>query len=148
MTQEEFIKILEEKGYTYGFYGNRIVVTHFGSILLESLETLPPGVIFANNGDVLLDSLQIFSGNAEFENKGGVYLSSLHTIPGGIVFNNGGFVMCRIPKAIQFKNKGSVYLHYLNINTALFKFKVEGISSKRLLNKMISLGIFDKESRS
>jgi len=65
MTQEEFIDILDKKGYSYKIRGNKIIVTHGGSVLLDSLSlsfsgfstSLPSGVVFRNGGDVYLDAL-------------------------------------------------------------------------------------------
>ena len=60
MTREAFIKELEEKGYPYSEEGNKIVVTHHangGGVNLESLTSLPSGVVFKNGGDVFLRSL-------------------------------------------------------------------------------------------
>ena len=57
MTREEFIEVLDDNGYSYEMEGNKIVVTNEGSVWLESLTSLPPGVEFRNKGDVDLDSL-------------------------------------------------------------------------------------------
>ena len=57
MTQEAFIAILDEEGYSYKIEGDKIVVTHNGYVDLRSLTSLPPGVEFRNGGDVDLRSL-------------------------------------------------------------------------------------------
>ena len=72
MTQEEFIEILDEEGYSYKIEGDKIVVTHNGYVDLRSLTSLPPGVVFKNGGNV--------------------NLSALTSIPPGVVFKNGGDV--------------------------------------------------------
>ena len=88
MTQEAFIKVLDEKDYSYEMEGDKIVVTHGGDdVWLNSLETLPPGVKFKNGGYVYLGSL-----------IGGCFED--------------------------------------------WKGNIEGIDSKRLLNFMISKGVF------
>ena len=63
MTREEFIQVLEERGYSHKIEGDKLVVTYRGNVLLGSLKSLPPDV--------------------EFKNKGGVYLRSLKTLPPG-----------------------------------------------------------------
>jgi hypothetical protein len=110
MTREEFIKVLDEKGYSYAIKGDRVIVTHSGGVYLDSLRTLPQGI--------------------EFNNGRGVNLESLRTLPQGIEFNNGGYV-----------NLMSLIGGWLSF----WEGNIEGIKYKRLLNKMISLGLFDKK---
>jgi hypothetical protein len=66
MTREEFIKILDDKGYAYEIKRDKVIVLQ-GSAHLQALETLPSGIVFNNVGDVYLDSLE--------------------TLPSGIVFS-------------------------------------------------------------
>ena len=78
MKKEEFINVLkQEKKYLYEIQGDKIIVTHNGSVFLGSLETLPPGVEFRNGGSVWLDSLENLPPGVEFRNDGGVRLGSL-----------------------------------------------------------------------
>ena len=72
MTREEFIQVLEKKGYSYKIEGDKLVVTHEGRVDLRSLQTLPTSV--------------------EFRNGGNVDLRSLETLPPGVEFKNGGYV--------------------------------------------------------
>jgi hypothetical protein len=70
MTNEEFIKILDKKGYSYEIEGDKIIVTHDWDVYLESLTSIPPGVEFKNGGGVHLGSLvsgwfEDWSGNIE-----------------------------------------------------------------------------------
>ena len=88
MTREEFIKVLEEKGYSYEMERNKIVVTHEGTVYLNSLETLPSGVEFRNGGYVFLDSLKTLSPGVEFRNVGSVHSDSLFDSLFGGWFNN------------------------------------------------------------
>ena len=106
---EEFIGVLEEKGYSYNLEGNKIVVTRNSGVYLGSLKTLPPGVQFENGGDVYLGSLETLPPGVEFKNEGPVDLRSLI----------GGFF-----------NK--------------WDGNIDGVEPKRLLNKMISMGMFDR----
>jgi hypothetical protein len=109
MTREAFIKVLDEKGYSYEKRGNKIVVTHEGHVELESLTSLPS--------------------RTEFRNRGYVYLDSLTSLPSDVVFGNGREI-------------------YLDSLTGDFFSKwggnIDGINKKRLLNKMISLGLFER----
>ena len=109
MTGEEFIEVLDEKGYSYEIEGDKIVVTHGRGVWLDSLKTIPSGVKFKNRGGVDLDSLKTLSPGVEFKNGGTVWLKSLV----GDMFSN-------------------------------WSGNIEGINSKRLLNVMISKGIFER----
>jgi len=81
---------------------------------------------------------------------GDVNLHSLTTIPEGIVFSNGGDVslssLTTLPEGTVFSNKGRVHLESL-IGGWDFRWKgnIKGIDSKRLLNKMISIGLFNRK---
>ena len=127
MTQEEFIAILDEKGYSYKIEGDKIVVTHKGGVILDSLTSIPPGVEFRNNGRVILDSLTSLPPGFEFKNGGHVYLESLTSISPGVKFNNEG---------------------YVSLNSLVggwvdeWSGNIKGIESKRLLNLMIKRGMF------
>ncbi len=50
MTQEEFIEVLDNKGYSYEIEGDKIVVSYQWTVNLESLKKLPSGVEFNNGG--------------------------------------------------------------------------------------------------
>lgn len=77
MKRGEFVGALKEKGYSYETKGNKIVVTHRGSVNLKSLKTIPPGVEFRNTENVWLDSLETVPSGVEFRNSGNAYLGSL-----------------------------------------------------------------------
>jgi len=128
MTQEAFISILDKKGYSYKIEGDRIVVTHGGIVGLDSLTSLPPGVEFKNGFHVYLDSLTSLPLGVEFKNKGGVWLDSLTSISPGV----------------EFRNKGGVLLRDLIGRFGDWNGNIEGIDSKRLLNKMIKDGVFER----
>ena len=128
MTQEEFIKALDRRGYSYEIKEDKIVVTHKKWILLNTLETLPPGVEFKNIGDVDLDSLETLPPGVGFKNKGYVDLQSLKTISPGV----------------EFRNKGGVLLRDLIGGFGDWSGNIEGIDEKRLLNKMIKDGVFER----
>ena len=126
MTQEEFIKVLEEKGYSYEIEGDKIVVTQERTVDLGSLTSLPPGV--------------------EFKNEGGVDLRSLTSIPPGVEFRNGGSVdlgsLTSLPPGVEFRNGRDVYLRLTGGWITECEGNIEGIDYKRFLNFMISKGMF------
>ena len=147
MTQDEFIKVLKKKGYSYELEGDNIVVTHEGDVNLESLKSLPPGVEFKNGGGVDLESLTSIPPGVEFRNEGGVDLESLTSLPTGVEFSNGGSValnsLTSLPTGVEFRNKGDVWLDSLiGGHFSDWKGNIEGIDSKRLLNLMIKQGVF------
>ncbi len=127
MTREEFIKVLDEKGYSYDIEGDKIEVTEDRLVLLGSLKTLPPCVEFNNVGYVDLSSLETLPPGVEFNNEGSVNLESLETLPPGVEFNNKGIV-----------NLNSLIGSLLNE----WKGLIKDITSKSLLNGMIKRGVF------
>ena len=132
MTREEFIQVLDEKGYSYEIEGDKIVVTDNtdkGYVDLGSLTTLPPGV--------------------KFENVGQVYLDRLSSLPSGVVFKNAWYVnlksLTSISPDVVFKNGGDVNLESL-VGDWFDEWvgNIEGVDSNRLLNVMISKGLFER----
>jgi hypothetical protein len=146
MTREEFIDILDRKGYSYEIEGDKIIVTNEGTVYLGSLTSLPSGVEFKNVGNIFLDSLRELPSDVEFKNGGGVWLDSLTSLPPGLKFKNKEDVyldsLTSLPPGVVFKNAdvqmGSLIGGWLND----WKGNIEGIDSKRLLNFMISKGMF------
>jgi hypothetical protein len=112
MTREEFIEILDDKGYFYVEKGGKIVITCYKDIWMESIISLPLGIEFKNHGEVWLDSLT------------------------------------SIPPDVEFTNGRNVYLKFL-IGGWFDEWSgnIQGIKPNRLLNKMIELGLFDKEKK-
>jgi len=129
MTREEFTKILDEKGYSYEIEGDKIIVTPKSDVYLNSLPSIPPSVEFKNEGDVGLGSLTSLPPSVEFKNEGDVGLGSLTSLPPGLVFKNVGYVYLGSLVGGWFQD---------------WKGNIEGIDSKRLLNSMISKGVFER----
>ena len=127
MTQKEFIKVLDEKGYSYKIEGDKIVVTYEGDVFLRALTSLPPDVEFGNGGSVRLDSLTSIPPGVEFRNRGYVYLDSITSIPPGVVFKN--------VYDVKLDSLTGGWFDYWEGN-------IEGIDNKRLLNLMIKKGMF------
>ena len=147
MTREEFIKELDREGYSYKIEGDKLVVTYDNTVQLPSLKTLPPGVEFKNEGNVYLYSLETIPPGVEFKNGGGVFLPSLKTLPPGLEFKNGWYVdlssLETLPPGVEFKNGGDVDLSSLVGGWFEdWKGNIKGIDSNRLLNLMISKGVF------
>ena len=113
---------------------------------MGSLTSLPSGVEFKNVGNIFLDSLRELPSDVEFKNGGGVWLDSLTSLPPGLKFKNKEDVyldsLTSLPPGVVFKNAdvqmGSLIGGWLNE----WKGNIEGIDSKRLLNFMISKGMF------
>ena len=141
MKKEEFIEVLKNRKYLYEIQGDKIIVTHNGSVDLENLKTLPPGVEFKNGGWVDLRSLETLPPGVEFKNRGFVYLSSLETLPPGVHFKNGGWVdlssLETLPPGVEFNNGGNVWLSGLGWVDHNKRIRIEGVDNKRLLHLMI-----------
>ena len=94
-------------------------------------------------------SYKIEGGKVIVTGDGYVDLRSLTSLPPGVVFKNGGGVdlgaLTSLPPGVVFNNEGSVYLGSL-VGGSFNRWKgnIEGIDSKRLLNVMISLGLFER----
>ena len=131
MTQEAFIKELGIDHYSYKTEGDKIVVTDGDS---------------EGNFDLYLGSIP---SDVIFRNPGYVDLLYIDNIPSGVDFRNGGDVrfssVTSIEKDVHFNNDGEVYLKSIFVSWAHYwKGNIDGIDSKRLLNKMISMGLFDR----
>jgi len=96
---------------------------------LESLTSLPPGVEFSNGRSVLLYALTSLPPDVVFRNEGNVWLNALTSLPPGVEFKNGKGVRLRDLIGDWFNR---------------WKGNIEGIDSKRLLNLMISKGVFER----
>ena len=146
MKKEEFIEVLKRKNYLYEIQGDKIIVTHDGSVNLGSLETLPPGVEFMNRGSVYLWSLKTLPPGVEFKNGGYVNLENLKTLPPGVHFKNEGYVYLSsletLPPGVEFNNGGDVWLSGLGWVDHNKRIRIEGVDNKRLLHLMISKGLF------
>ena len=127
MTNEEFIEVLDEKGYSYKIKGDSIVVTHKGEVNLESITSLPPVLKFKNRGYVSLKSLTSLHPGVWFVNGGSVFLESTTSLSPGVEFNNRGMVY--LPSLIggQFNKWAG---------------NIRGIDDNRLMHFMISKGMF------
>ena len=149
MTREEFIKALKAKSYSYEIVGDKLIVTHSGSVNLRSLKTLPSGVEFKNREDVYLTKLVTLPSGVEFNNGGYVNLSSLETLPSRQRFNNKGDIelakLSTIHSGVEFKNEGDVYLEALTGDWfSEWEGNIEGIGNKTILNTMIKRELFSE----
>ena len=170
MTQKEFIKVLDESGYSYQIKGDRIIVTHEDDVDLQTLDTIPSdvefenggdhaitsissGVVFRNSGHVIMRSLPSLPSGVEFENAGNVGLPKCTSLPPVMEFKNEGLVVLTsitsISPGVNFKNGGDVFLGMVKIGRSLiggffsdWQGNMVGIDSNRLLNVMIKQGVF------
>ena len=148
MTREKFIKELDDLGYSYEIEGNKIIVTHSEShVDLNHLTHIPSNIIFNNVMDVDLESIKYVPPGVEFRNKGSVYLASVISISPDSIFNNGWAIdlgpLKKIPPSVVFNNKGWVNLDWFGSSWE-WKGNIKGIGGNRLLNKMISLELFNR----
>ena len=149
MTREEFIKVLKNKKYSYEIKGDKIVVTYKRVVYLDSITSLPSGVVFKNEGNVNLPTLTSLPPGVVFRNGGYVDLRSLTSLSPGVEFENKGNVwlesLTSLPPGVEFRNRGDVYLNSLTGDwLGNWSGNIEGIDSKRLLNLMINKGIFER----
>ena len=132
MTQEEFIKVLEEKDYSYEIEGDKIIVTYKGDVYLSTKSWTPPDVP-----------------DEELSNRWAEWLNLLTSLPSGVEFRNERHVyleaLTSLPPGVEFRNEGDVDLGAL-IGGWFYEWKgnIEGIDSKRLLNLMIKQGLFER----
>ena len=163
MTREEFIKVLNNLNYNYDTLYGKITIVGCGyhtTAYLNSLTSIPPGVVFKNLGQVQLNSLTSLPPGTEFRNGEIVDLDSLTSLPPDVLFENKGGVrlgsLTSIPPGVEFRNRRDVVLKSLLSSVPPVAFagvgsfyhwagNIKGIGSKRLLNKMISIGLFEKK---
>jgi len=109
MTQEEFIAILDEKGYSYKIENEKLIVDYNGYVDFSDIKKLPKGIVFKNKNDIWFESLEVLPSDVVFENGGAVYLDNIKVLPGGVIFENGGRVELngveKLPNGIRFKNE-------------------------------------------
>lgn len=142
MTREAFIKVLGKKGYPYEIVGDKIVVnaevgnpgySGDGFLYLGDLKSLPPNVHFKVSGNIYLNALAHLPSGISFGGRGWmVKLNSLRSIPSDTRFGINASIRSIIGPA-----GGYGYFHAWEGN-------IKGIDPKRLLDKMVSLGLFDK----
>ena len=130
MTTQEFIQTLEDRNYSYEIKENKIVVTHDGDVILfNNFNSIPSGVEFNNKGVVYLYELKDLQSGVMFNNKGDIVLDSIKNISPDAKFNNSGNIRLEFLDGIWFDK---------------WNGNIKGIGYKRLLNKMVSLGLFDR----
>jgi hypothetical protein len=171
MTQEEFIKVLESKGYEYDISGDSIIINEGDKknnivslekidsmpsdvefskncvgVRLNNLKELPPRVYFNNSSYVNLESLEYINTEVEFNNGAMIHLDSLKELNTNVKFNNRGYVafnaLEKISPDFEFNNDGNVY--FRNFSTKTWDYSIDGINSTRLLNFVISKGLLER----
>lgn len=84
--------------------------------------------------------------------KWDIFLNYLTSLLPGVIFENRGILWLNsvrsIPSGVEFRNEGAINLETLLGGWAdEWEGNIEGISPNRLLNKMVSDGLFDKEKK-
>ena len=79
----------------------------------------------------------------------GISLDALTSLPPGVKFRNEGDVylhsLTSIPPGVEFRNDGTIRLKsLLGGYSDEWRGNIKGINSKRLLNLMISKGVFER----
>ena len=158
MTQEEFIKVLEEGSYSYKIEGDKIVVltgvsNGFTHHIFVNFKSLPPGVVFRNTGGVHLESLKSLPPGVEFKNGGDVHLESLKSLPPDVQFRtwDEGMVylnsLTSIPPEVKFSTAAVRLDSIVGGGDGWFsqwKGNIKGINSRRLFNLTIKQGVFER----
>ncbi len=130
MTREEFIDEIDAQGYSYREEGDKLIIGGLDQQMdLFYIKSIPPNVEFNNKGPIIFWDLDNISSGVEFNNGGHIFLEDLKSIPRGVEFNNEGSIQLRSLIGDWFEN---------------WKGNIKGIDRKRLLNKMISLGLFER----
>ena len=167
MNKEEFKKYLNDKGEKYTEEYGKIMIGggedyEEGDIDLSDLKSIPEGVafynegrvdlvslthlpkeiFFNNKGDVRLNSLTSLSNGIDFANVGNVFLNSLTYIPKGTIFSKVKFVNLESIIGKRPKNPAHEWAHNFFDS---WEGNIEKIGYLRLLNKMISIGLFDRK---
>jgi hypothetical protein len=164
MDREEFKKELDNYGERYSEEGGKIIIgkNKNSDINLQFLKTIPEGIIFCNNGSVNLNSLIHLPEEIFFNNEGDVYLNSLTSLSNGINFSNGRNVfldsLTTIPNKTIFSRVKYVNLESIIGNRPIspvyswahnffdsWEGNIKKIDPIKLLNKMISIGLFDRK---
>jgi hypothetical protein len=139
MTQEEFKRELDQKGIFYEMEGERLVIVCYSDLNLNRIKAIPSGVIFRhwNSGvhpKVYLNGLEEIPSGVEF-GGGRIYLNSLRRIDPSIKIGGNCVMICPM---LGTENGLCVPAIYS------FMFGIDGIEDWRILNKMISSGLFDR----
>lgn len=140
MTREEFKKMLPTISCIYKEEGDKIVVdsNHGGTIDMS----------FRFTEDLEIEHITNIPSNVEFRNAGSVNLDNLEILPEGTKFRNGGdvnlqsLVSLNFSPGMEFENMGDIYLKS-TIGGWIkdWEGSIKGISTKRILNKMIGEGL-------
>lgn len=134
--RERFIRILDNKSYTYRIIDGNIEVEYNEEgtphLDLSRILEVPDNVTFINEGNLWLDSVTKIGDNVNFNNGGILNLSSLENINPTTKFNNRGLIdfkgIKQIPEGFEFNNGGGVYLLSLKMED------LKNVSFKKNIN--------------
>jgi hypothetical protein len=131
MTIKEFIQEIDKGRYSYRRIGDVVIVNI---------------VMGDNSSNIDFDSVK----GLIFQGKGDLGLYFVKSIPTGVHFNNNGDVSFKylesISPGVEFNNRGGVWLGSLSGNNYFHRWEgnISDINNKRLLNLMISKGLFER----
>jgi hypothetical protein len=138
MEQEEFKSALDQKGIFYEMEEERLVIECYTDLNLNRIKTIPSGVIFRYwlsgvSLKVYLNDLEEIPPGVEFMG-GRIYLNSLRRIDPSVKIGSNCVMICPMLDGETINDVPAIY-H--------FEFGIEGIEDWRILNKMISVGLFN-----
>jgi len=129
MDQEDFKRVLTRRRIPYRVEGKRLIVGRWRSDMdLSGVKTIPSETVFNNMGSINLPDIEEIPSGVELRTSF-VHLNALK----------------RIHPSARFTDSTSVISPLLG--TGDFPFRTPGISDFRVLNKMISLGLFWRRQR-
>jgi len=136
MEREDFKRILKEEGIPYRVEGGSLVVGRGKWRLCLVVRSIPSDVKFINDGDIELNFIEKIPPGVEFKGAS-IYLRNVRSISPSVRFTNRySTVLCPLLGSRFHENGG--------ILSPPFPFAADGIRNWRILNRMISLGIFDR----
>lgn len=115
MNDAEFKRLLDTKGYGYEHCaGDRLTVTHEGTVNLDDAESMPDSIIIANDGHFIGNELKSIGDGVWFKNKGDVAARLAVNIGDMVRFKNKGHVdldeVEDVGYGVIFSNEGDVYM--------------------------------------
>lgn len=84
MNRDEFIGMLDKKGYSYKVEGDKIIVNDKRDISFPFRTTIPSGVVFNNGERVNLGAVTSIPSGVKFNNRGEVSMNKLRKAGIGI----------------------------------------------------------------
>jgi hypothetical protein len=150
MTREEFIRILDRKGYSYRIDGDNLIINQEGGVKIgnypNSNLSIPSNIVFQNMGNVDMRYVKEVKEGVIFNNNGDVDLTYTHTLSPGVKFNNVGYVylnsLSELPPDVEFNNGTHINLESVKILPTYVRFNNGGRINLRSIIGGFSHNIF------